>query len=259
MIRSLFSPLVLASISLLSPQWGMGPGPGTAHTTGGGLNPCLISAWAMNEGSGLTLHDTSTGGTNTATISGAGAVTWQSNAGLPGTTPLWTGSGNGLATSSTLTNFTGTTAFSIAGWFTITSANATFVGDLNPSSNFIGWEVQESGNSVYFNLINAFSGNTIQVHSTAPFGSGLHYIVVTYDGSQSTSGVKIYEDGASVSISVDHGVLSATTASGLPTRFGARSDGTNEYAGAMAFVGIYNCVVTSTQVSTYNASGPGIY
>lgn len=235
---------------------------GPVFPTGPLLNPCLISAWPMNEGSGLTLHDTSTGGTNTATINTGASVTWQSNAGLPGTTPKWNGSGYGLATSTTLTNFDGTTPFSVAVWVNITSiVQNSFAGTLNASAGtFKGWELQSAPDGrVYFFLVNNFPSNSIEVFGNALPTGTLHYVVATYDGSRTAAGVKLYIDGGLGILTTVNNSLSLSTANGLPARFGARNDGTAELTGAMAFAEVYNCALTSTQIATYAAAGPGIY
>ena len=241
--------------------------------SGSPLNPCLVSAWPMNEGSGLTLHDTSTGGTNTATITNAGTVTWQTNTGFPGTTPLWHAVGTGaLATSTTLTNFTGTTPFSVSIWgrqgagggdglmSTLDTARR------NPERMGNRYQYLTCGGGGFgseftFTVSNTFPSNAIQVGSTnAVPSTGANYLVATYDGSGTTTGVKLYING---SLETNHvavsGPLTATAANSLPVRIGSRNDGTFQAHAPEAFAEIYNCVLTSGQISTYNAAGPGIY
>lgn len=238
----------------------------TTNSTPGGIvvsNSGLlgISGWAMNEGSGLTLHDTL--GSDTATINAGGAVTWQTNAGLPGTTPLWNGSGFATAANVTPTNFDGTTPFSIALWITTPSngADSTMLGTLNASGGtFQGWEVQQqnpfAGGRLTFYLINNYPSNAIAVQSTVGIPSGLTYVVVTYDGSRTAAGVKIYFNAILQTNSVAINALSASTASGNPVRFGGRNDGTQKYTGPMAFQELFNFVLTSTQVAVFYAAGP---
>jgi hypothetical protein len=185
--------------------------------------------------------------------------TWQSNAGLPGTTPLFNGTGYALASNATLTNFDGTTPFSVAVWVnTASGAEQAFLSTLNASvGTFQGWEIQNSSaNGFLFFLINNFPSNAITAAVSAPIGSGLHYLFVTYDGSRTAAGVKMYVDGTSRTVAALHDSLGATAASGLPVRFGARNNGTDELTGAMAFVQIFNFVLTSTQVSAFFANGP---
>ncbi|MEE9237146.1 MAG: LamG domain-containing protein, partial [Thermoplasmata archaeon] len=52
------------------------------------------------------------------------------------------------------------------------------------------------GNRLYFFLINGFPGNMIRVAGSTDISDGQwHHVTVTYDGSSSASGVKIYLDG----------------------------------------------------------------
>ena len=265
-MNPILSGIVLALLLLL--QIGGKAGMGGVAGTGGGpspFNPCLVSAWPMNEGSGLTLHDTSIGGTNTATISGAGAVTWTANLIKSGvTSPSWNASGNALATSTTLTNFTGSTPFSVSVWANPSPSSSTLFGTLNTGSNFIGWELAVKSVAgppavaTDFFLINNYPSNAIDIQTTSTL-SGLNYIVVTYDGSKTAAGSLIYINGFVQTTSINANTLTASTASGLPVRFGARNNATEEFSGAMGFAEVYNCVLTPTQIATYNAAGPGIY
>lgn len=228
-----------------------------------------VSAWPMNEGSGLTLHDIS-GHNNTATISAAGAVTWQANAGLPGITPLWSGTGNAVASNVALTNFDGTAPFSVSAWINFPGGlpASTFVGNLNASNNFQGWELStinasDQYDGLTFYLINSYPTNAINVTQAFnnPLTVGLHYVVATYDGSQHAAGVNLYMDGVLqvIDIPPNPDTLTASSASGLPVTFGSRSDGSQELAMPMAFVEIYSSVLTQAQISSNFAAGPGIH
>jgi hypothetical protein len=224
------------------------------------------SAWPMNEGSGLTLNDTS-GHSNTATINSAGSVTWTTpGGGLVGTFPDWTGTGFGLATSTTLNNFDGTTPFSVGFWekTDVPSVESAFLSTLNASAGtFQGWEVQKtSTGEVIFFLINTFPSNAIDVltASGASVDNGaLFYIGVSYDGSKTAAGVKIYINGAVQATSTVIDTLTSSAANGLPVRFAARNNATDEFKGITAFAEVYPCVVSSAQWAANFAAGPGIH
>ena len=239
----------------------------TGHHRGNGgpppLNPCLVSAWAMTEGSGLTLHDAL--GVNTATISAAPAVVWTSNNILTGaTTPVWSGSGDALATSTTLTNFTNVQPFSVSAWVKFTGGVEQIFASTFAGGGGSGWEFQSaaSGNTLNFILANNYSSNALQVRSNSsiPTGGTVSYVVATYDGSQNpTTGVKMYIQGASVATTTLVNSLSSTSANGTPLNLAQRPGGVSRLVGGMAFVEVYNCVVTSGFVSSSFAAGPGIY
>lgn len=231
------------------------------------LNPCLVSAWKMDEGSGLTLNDSA--GSNTATISGAGAVTWTANAIKTGvTSPAWTGTGDATSATASLTNFNGSTPFSVFFWWkssTLTN-NAGFLGNTTSGPAFTGWVMQEQtggigGNQFDVILVNNLgTGNFISVQSFGGPATGtLHYFGFSYDGSKTAAGTIPYYDGTPAPpASAPTDALTGSTASGSPLAIGTGFAGSPNIVGGMGYVAIYNCVVTPTQVATYFARGPQI-
>ena len=104
------------------------------------------------------------------------------------------------------------------------------------------------------------SSNAIEVSgSTNIRNTGRHYVVATYDGSQTAVGVKLYVDGTAETVSTTSNNLTLSAATGAALDLGTRPADSNSMTGILGYVEIYNCVLTSTQVSTYNAAGPGIY
>jgi hypothetical protein len=141
------------------------------------------------------------------------------------------------------------------------SSADTYVGTLNTS--FQGWELAENNyppQVIQFYLISTYPSNAISVRgSTSLSTTGIYYLVATYDGSRTAAGVKLYVNGTLEPMTTLANTLSASTANGLPVRFNTRTDGSNAASGPMAFAEVYNCVLTPTQIATYNTAGPGIY
>jgi hypothetical protein len=232
------------------------------------LNPCLVAAYPMNEGSGLTLNDQSVNA-NTATLAATGH-TWQSNSGLPGTTLLFTGGAGVLgaaAASATPTSFSNTHAFSVSFW-TVTAAGVQFFLSTRNATGGTnqGWAILNANSSgsglIQFSLV-ASGGNSLnaqQRNDTAYSLGVLHYIAVVYDGSSTAAGVQVYVDGVAKFMSTNVDSLSSSSASSIPLNFGQENNGTNKLSGtAMAFVEVYNCAITSGFIASSNTSGPGIY
>lgn len=215
-----------------------------------------IAAWPMNEGSGLTLHDTIGG--NTATIFGTG-VTWQSNAGFPGTTPKWNVSTAATTASTTQVNFDGTTPFTISLWEN-GSGTGTFLSTAS-GGTIPGWELESAASFVTFALSNSYPSNSIAVRGNVNINSptGLHYIVVTYDGSRTAAGTKIYTDATLNTNTVLANTLTSTSAFGQPMYVNARTDSSLTNIAAMAFVEIYPCALSQAAITANSAAGPGIY
>ena len=264
-VVALFLPLLLRA----SGQFGISTPLVTYVPPGSPYNTCLTGAWPMNEGSGTTFHDI-TGNGNTLTLNNGSAVTWQANTGLPGTTPFFNGTGYAIGTNYTNTNFTGTAPFSVFMWTTggsVLSYQQQMVGSSPFSGTYKGWAyfinyntgvVQYQGAGVA-DIVNTLPTNAIQVvGATAPTGT-LHYHGFTYDGSQSSAGVLVYEDAGPSGINYSiYNTLSSSAATNSVIYVGAASGNTNNYTGALADLAIYNCVVTPSQVAAYFAAGPRI-
>lgn len=222
----------------------------------------LISAWPMNEGSGLTLHDVSSN-SNNVTIASSSDITWQANAGFPGTTTLWNGVAGAPATSTTLTNFTGATPFSLSAWIkTSATTEQGILSTLNGLGGFQGWEMELTPTTGFLNffVINSNPSNQIEVHgSTDLIGAGLKYVVATYDGSKTAAGVKLYVNGVLETPTVTTDALTGSAANGIAAHVGSRIDGTSPFNGVEAFAEIYNAVLTQSQITANFTAGPGIH
>lgn len=247
--------------------------PGAQSIGGGVSNPAAgpslatLSAWPMNEGSGLVLNDVS-GNANTANINLVTSVNWLTTPGIPGTVAAFTSSGFALASSTSLTNFDGTTPFTISAWILPLSVTSGTLITSIPSGGgqFQGWEIVWNGSPATFSFIlsNAISTNWIAVQGSIPIPNGAGqqptYVVATYDGSKTAAGVKLYVNGVlDTGVTVVGNNLTGSTANGLPARFGARNDGTSEYLGFECFSQIVNGVWSGTKIAANFALGPAIY
>ena len=85
-----------------------------------------------------------------------------------------------------------------------------------------------------------------------------HY-VVTYDGSQSVSGMKLYKNGSAESVTTStSGTVTRFANQALPFNLGTRDDDPNiAYSGIMDEVSAYNVELSASAVSTiYNSGVP---
>jgi hypothetical protein len=223
----------------------------------------LISYWKMDEGSGLTLNDSV--GSDIATIDTGASVVWTANAIKSGvTSPVFTGTGYGLAANVTPANFDGTTPFSVFVWLSgAPNANQSIINNQNVGGGiYQGWELAIDHSPIGGSRLAALIlhdnsvGNGIAVHSAEGVGGG--FVGFTYDGSGLNTGIKMYQNAVLLTNQVDiSGPLTASAASGVPVRFGGRNDGTNLLSAALGYAQIYDVALTSTQVSALFALGPG--
>jgi hypothetical protein len=219
----------------------------------------LLSAWPMNEGSGLTFFDAAGGGNNQTIAASSGS--WGTVVGFPGTVFTFNGTGGSTGATNALTNFTGTTPFSVSMWIIPTSGGAftPILSTIQGSSPFTGWDLGEISGALQFRLINTYPSNYLRVMQAAlPVGS-LTYVVVTYDGSQHAAGVSIYYNGTAQTTTIPSDTLTGTIANANTVEVGMDRAGDLHLATTMAFVEIYNVVLSQARISANYALGPGIY
>jgi Concanavalin A-like lectin/glucanases superfamily len=253
---------VFAILSVpVRPQVGVAD-PGV-YTAAAPVGPTPVEQWLMNEGSGQEFLTSSSSGDN---LTGSN-ISWATVSGFPGSVPVFNGSStSAVGANQTNTNFDGTTPFSVSLWATITAfsgAGGTFVSTLENGGNLTGWEVALNGNNStadFFNmdLLNFAGSNGIQVlATTAPTLGVIHHFVATYDGSQHASGIALYIDGASQTVSVGEDNLTGLISNTQPVVVGERLATSSQFFdGSMADLRIYDVQLTSTQVSAIFAAGP---
>lgn len=228
-----------------------------AYTVTGGSIPAAIHFWPMNEGSGATLHD-SIGTTNLTATN----LTWAVTSGL-GATSIAQFGGTTSAVASAVDaslNFNGTQPMTVAFWVKpATTIGGSFAGNLQTGSSFQGWESSVAGASeAGYLVVGAVTTNQMTAVSTsADLSLGTPaLVVVTYTGSLNLAGVKEYINGTAQTLTDSSGTLTSGSTSTQPFVVGARGNGTNFYTGAMAYMRVWNSVLTPTQVSSLFALGP---
>lgn len=160
--------------------------------------------------------------------------------------------------------FQGTDTFSIGMWllnkavptspaYTYLCANQNFgdydgyslvTGPPNKRNTFRFWFRTDASNDMLVRADTTFNTNT------------WYYIVATYDGSQSTAGVKLYVNGVEVSKVVDRDLGTITSVNYTSNTYGLASRSTSAYA--LCGIGdahVYDDVLTAQEVAgNYNAT-----
>jgi hypothetical protein len=95
-------------------------------------------------------------------------------------------------------NFDYTDAFSISFIFTPKDLIGTQMVASKMTSGNVGWEIYTASAGLYFRLIQVYSSKTLEI-GPVTVGITTQHIVCTYDGSNNTSGMKIYKDNSSSS------------------------------------------------------------
>jgi hypothetical protein len=114
-------------------------------------------------------------------------------------------------------------------------------------------------NVVKFVLRNSDTGsNRLFVDSTSTItDTNWHHILITYNGSSNVSGIKIYIDGVSDTVTTS-GTLSATTLSSAPFNIGAKNSDSLFANAEIDEVAVFNTALTAQDVqSIYLATETG--
>jgi hypothetical protein len=158
-------------------------------------------------------------------------------------------------------DFERTSAFSISAWVKrgSTDVNGSIVSKMESSGSYRGYLLHiTSSNKVRFILRNVnTTSNRLLVDTTSSITSGnWNHILVTYDGSSSGNGVKIYINGVSDTVTTS-GTLSATTLNSSPFNIGARNGNSLFATSTIDEVSVFNSELSQSNVtSIYNSGVP---
>ena len=135
------------------------------------------------------------------------------------------------------------------------------LGKILDSGNFTGWALltnydyssnTEVAGRLAVALVN-ISGttNAIGIEADSKINDGgWHHYTVTYDGSSFASGIKIYEDGISLALTVASDSLTGSILNNVNIEIGDRDSGASSlnYPGLIDDVRVYNRVLTSDEI-----------
>jgi hypothetical protein len=207
--------------------------------------------WHMNESSGTNIADSSGYGRNGTTVGSPSWVAGKLNNCLQFT-------GTQYANMADIANFERTTPFSVEFWLKTTVVSGTIISRRESGGNYRGWDIMiGAGNQLFFYFANTTVSNMISVYTTFNLSDNLwHHVVATYDGSSSASGVKIYIDGASKTMTTQYNSLTGTTLNASNCNLAARS-GSNVLNCYLDETVIYSKVLTLGEVTLRYNSGVG--
>lgn len=243
-----------------------------------------VGYWRLGETSGTTAASASGSAGNgtyagTYTLGTAGAISGDTN------TAFTTTAGNVSLGNNAAIDFDIDDAYSLEAWVKSNSVNTSGViftkinPSVLPSADLEGFELLYCGNLAVNCAAGAFqfrinhddfSGDYVIVHSVPGatlLDGNWHHVVVTYNGyAQVTvnnppakSGVKIYIDGVEQVINEDAVTLTNSALSTDDLRIGARSDGANQFIGAIDEPAVYDYVLSPQQVKNHYQAGANNY
>src|SRR3989338_7541347 len=164
-------------------------------------------------------------------------------------------------------DFERTDPFSVSFWTKSTNTgDKVLIAKNDNSAPYTGWQISKnydaSSNTVVagkleFGLINDASTcntNWLNINTDTQINSGVfHHYGITYDGSVTPGGIKIYEDGISLTTSTECNTLSATILNNMLPTFGSRNAEGIFYDGTLDEVRVSNIVRPADWIATeYN-------
>jgi hypothetical protein len=226
--------------------------PLTAPTLYGG-----VAYYKLDESSGDASDSI---GTNTLTNANVTYGTGKINNGA-----VFNGTTDSLSTTTiTNVNFTGATPFSFSTWSNQTTlANDGYlISHIKATANNEGYVLQiDNTGKVLFYIGDNNTGSSL-LYLTTPTSSittGAWYnVVVTYDGTKTPSGTKIYINGTSQTLTTVFNNFTGSSAWSGPFHVGSRESNSINFAGTIDEVAIFNRALTSTEVTELYNSGNGV-
>ena len=176
---------------------------------------------------------------------------------------VYTGASSLYVSLGNVLGFERTDTRSISFWAKWSSATSMqFVAKTDAATTYRGFQVNTNNTGhVEFYLFNDFGGtNFLGIQTNSAFNNGVwHHICVTYDGSSTVAGSKIYVDGAVQVVTTVSNTLSATIITTAELEFAGRATSiSHQYlTGSMDEVSIYDSTLSAAQVTAlYNGKAP---
>ena len=233
------------------------------------IYPSGLAYWPTTEGSGTT----------TAEVTGNGSAgslgsnyTWSATVPtlhLTGTQSLsGSGSSSSLPASSVTTanssflSFTKTSTFSMSLWIKTSTATQGLLCKYDASAG-AGYFIMTLSNNIYFQICSSGSNYIYRVGNVNVSTNSWINVIVTYDGSVTTGGMRIYTNGTeNTYTSASNGTVGTITNT-KNFLFGSRDADGYPLTGLMCDVRVYNFVLNSTQIANlkngYNEDGTTSY
>lgn len=226
------------------------------------ITSSLVAYHKLDEGTSTVANDASGEGL-TGTISSTPTWTTGTNANYYGADP----GAVTLAASRYITmgdvspvNFEYNQPFSTSTWFKTTSNTAmTMVSkSFGAAGDYKGWNVQMgptgANTYLYFQVLSSVGvSNYLEVRTPAlsnVYDGNWHHILTTYDGTADVTGVKIYYDGSSQSLTENVGTLSSgSSLVTAPYSIGSRNTTEQFFAGTLDDVRVYKRVLGTTEAA----------
>ncbi|MDE0818356.1 MAG: DUF1553 domain-containing protein, partial [Pirellulaceae bacterium] len=210
----------------------------------------LVVNLPLNEGSGNTVTNQIV---DAEPVKVTGNVTWVANGRTASAPVIKTGNTFDLGG---LGDFEKDQSFSYGAWVRVATAKASsgIIARMDEQAVFRGWDLFVGGGEFSVHLIQEYPNNALKVSTTgAALKAGTwQHVFVTYDGSASPDGVKMFVDGEQRKLTVNTNTIKpdATIRTKTPLRIGQRSQTAVLEGGSIQDVRVYDRKLSVTEVRT---------
>jgi hypothetical protein len=148
------------------------------------------------------------------------------------------------------TNLVRSKNFSVGGWIKTSGSSAMqIVTNSDWDNPWTGIEFVVNSNGTLTFDLNQDGSHLIRKTTSATVNNGIwHQVLVSYDGSGSANGVKIYIDSTNVSASTNYDSITGDSVSVTNLQIGARDGANSPFIGQIDDVRIYNYALSAEQV-----------
>jgi len=227
-----------------------------------GLSIDPTNVWKLDESGTSTADDAMNN--NNITYKTPGSMI--PAAGKISTAAFFSGSNSTViyANDNSFANYYVTNTFSFSAWFkgAANSSNKPIIARMD-TSFAKGYVLYLEGGYLSVKISQTFSGNTLRLRSVLDTynDNQWHHVVMTYDGSATASGVKVYVDGQVISMSTVESTLSTGSdiqASGIRFCIGANGNQSTtqfNFSGSIDDVARWNSVIKASDASLIYDNG----
>lgn len=142
--------------------------------------------------------------------------------------------------------------FSFAAWIkTDGKSSGAVFSRMDVPQAYRGYDMWVQGRNIGAHIINTWPSNALKAVSEDQLKINTwQHVVITYDGSQKTQGVKIHIDGKLSANSVEADTLNGTIETSIAFKIGSRSQGAN-WRGGVDDIRIYDHALSTKEIGSF--------
>lgn len=221
------------------------------------LTDNIVAYYKLDEASGNALDASGNG--NTLTNANVTFAAGKINNGA-----VFNSTTDSLSTaSSSPFNFTGATPFSVQAWVNPNTVNNNgyIACHLKATANYEGWTFQyDSTGNAFLNIgqDNAGTNALYMKMNTNAITTGWQHLLVTYDGTKTPAGVKIYRNGSSQSLNTVFNNFTGTASYAGTFQLGSREGNSLNSNQSLDEVAVWSREVSGAEAVTLYNGGAGL-